>query len=337
MHEILARVIRGDGPESFHFGAIAVVDISGNLTHFAGDPETFTFTRSSAKPFQLIPLLTSGAAAHFGFSRKQLAIMCGSHTGTLDHVATTRSNLALAGLSENDLKCGVHAPLYYRVEDRLPREGETFSPAQHNCSGKHSGFLALAKFLGDNPADYLERNSRAQQLVLHAVSDMYGVLPEDIKLGTDGCSAPNFGMPLIHTAQAFAKLATENHQDPSIRAVLKEIRAAMQEFPEMVSGPGRFDLAVAKTFPGNVVNKVGAEAIEGLGFSEPPLGIAVKILDGNQRALYPVVIETLRQLKLLDGADMSFLKTFDRPEVYNYRSIRTGEIVAEFTLKKADA
>jgi hypothetical protein len=31
------------------------------------------------------------------------------------------------------------------------------------------------------------------------------------------------------------------------------------------------------------------------------------------------------------------LKTFDRPEVYNYRSIRTGEIVAEFTLKKADA
>lgn len=335
MHEIVANVYRGEGLESAHHGTIAVMDTHGRLTHYVGDVEFRTQARSEAKPFQQIPLLRTGAADHFGFSDKQLAVMCGSHTGTPEHLKVVTSNLAAAGLDESNLLCGIHPPLHYTVENRLPRAGETFSPLQHNCSGKHSGFLALARFLQEDVSRYLDPGSKTQQLVLDAVSEMYAYPRDQITIGIDGCSAPVFGMPLKQAAIAFARLANGIAKDDKTRHVLRRIKTAMTTYPEMVSGPGRFDLALARTFPGNVVNKVGAEGIEGIGFSDPPLGIAVKILDGNPRALYPVVMEVLRQLGLLEGVDLTHLQPFINPDVTNWRKLIVGRIVADFELKKA--
>jgi len=334
MHEIVANVYRGEGLESVHHGAVAVMDTGGNLTHYVGEVDFRTQARSEAKPFQAIPLLRTGAADRYGFSDRQLAVMCGSHTGTPEHVGVVASNLAAAGNDESNLMCGTHPPLYYVVENKLPREGEMFSPLQHNCSGKHSGFLALARFLGEDVSRYLDPDSRTQQLVLDAISEMYDYPRDQITIGIDGCSAPVFGMPLKQAAIAFARLANGVAKDEKTRAVLHRIKKAMTTYPEMVSGPGRFDLALAKTFPGNVVNKVGAEGIEGIGFSDPPIGIAVKILDGNARALYPVVVEVLKQLGLLDGVDMTHLEPFAHPEVTNWRKLIVGRIVADFELKK---
>lgn len=333
MHEIVARVYRGEGLESVHHGAIAVVNARGEMTHFVGDPEFSTQARSEAKPFQLIPLLRTGAADHFGFDDRQLAIMCGSHTGTGEHVEVVKSNLAVADFDHSDLKCGTHPPISYQIEKRLPREGEEFSPLQHNCSGKHSGFLALTRFLGDDPAEYLNPKSRTQQLVLEAVSESYAYPREKITIGIDGCSAPVFGMPLKQAAVAFARLAGSESADGELAAVLKRVKKAMTAYPELVSGPGRFDLALARTFSGNVVNKIGAEGIEGIGFANPGIGIAVKILDGNVRALYPVVIEVLRQLGLLENVDMAHLEPFAHPEVHNWRNLVVGRITTDFELK----
>jgi len=334
MHEIVVKVYRGKGLESVHHGAIAVVNTKGELTHYVGEPEFSTQARSEAKPFQAIPLLRTGAADQFGFSDRQLAIMCGSHTGTPEHVAVVKSNLAAAGLDESHLQCGTHPPLYYTVDNILPKEGEQFSPLQHNCSGKHSGFLALTRYLKEDVGRYLDPQSRTQQLVLDAVSELYGYPREKITIGIDGCSAPVFGMPLMRAAVAFVRLANQVSNDPQTRKILGRIKAAMTTYPEMVSGPGRFDLALTRTFPGNVVNKVGAEAIEGIGLADPPLGIAVKILDGSPRALYPVVIEVLRQLGLLDKVDMTHLEPFADPVLKNYRGLVVGQIVTDFELKK---
>jgi L-asparaginase II len=335
MDNIVVRVYRGEGLESVHHGSVAVVDSRGKLTHYVGDPEFPTQARSEAKPFQLIPLLRTGAADHFGFSDRQLAIMCGSHTGTEEHVEVVKTNLAAADLDENHLKCGTHPPIHYLIDKKLPREGEEFSQLQHNCSGKHSGFLALTRFLGEDPDTYIDPNGKTQQLVFDAISEMYDYPRDKITIGIDGCSAPVFGMPIKQAAIAFVRLANQIADDPKLKAILKRIKTAMTTYPEMVSGPGRFDLALAQTFPGNVVNKIGAEAVEGIGFSDPPIGIAVKILDGNVRALYPTVIEVLRQLKLLDGVDTAHLKPFMNPEIKNWRGLVAGRIVTDFELKKA--
>jgi L-asparaginase II len=255
--EIVAKVYRGEREESVHFGAVVVVDINGRLMHYVGDPDFFTYTRSAAKPFQIIPLIRSGAADSFGFSDKQLAVMCGSHSGTDDHAQTVRANLALAGNDESHLRCGTHPPIHYTTENRLPLADDKFMPAQHNCSGKHSGFLALARFLGDDPQKYLEPSSNTQRMVLDAVAETHRYSKEKIKIGIDGCSAPNFGMPLRQTACAFAGLANLVSENPATRLALERVRRVMMAHPEMVSGDGRFDLALARTFPGRVVKGRG--------------------------------------------------------------------------------
>jgi len=336
MPETVARVYRGNREESVHYGSIAVLDKHGKLTHYLGDPEFFTFVRSSSKPFQLIPLVESGAADHFKFTPKQLSVMCGSHTGTDHHRTTVIANLEVAGNSADNLKCGCHVPIFMTLKAVFPTAGEERDPLRHNCSGKHSGFLALAKFLGEDVETYLDLDSKVQKMVLKRVSDLYEYPEDMIELGVDGCSAPNFGLPLKYTAIAFRRLAMAEGKDERESKVLARIRDAMMEYPEMVSGEGRFDLALMNSFPGNVVCKVGAESIEGIGFKNEQIGIAVKIHDGNQRALYPVCIEVLRQLGIIDDPlKYEHLAPFYKAEIINYRKILTGRVSPEFTLKKA--
>ena len=335
MADLVAKVYRGEREESVHYGSIAVVDKNGKLTHYVGDPEFFTFVRSSSKPFQLIPLIKSGAADHFKFNDQQLAIMCGSHIGTDSHRAVTFANLAAAGNKPEDLKCGTHLPIHMMMSGEFPKHFEHMDPLRHNCSGKHSGFLALSRFLGEDVGHYLDPKSKTQQMVLEAIAGIYECPAEDIIIAIDGCSAPNFGMPLIHTAAAFMKLANTKGKNWEESEVLKRIKNAMTAHPVMFSGEGRFDLALMRSFPNNVICKVGAEAIQGIGFADPPIGIAVKIHDGNPRALYPVCLEVLSQLGIVkDKGALDNLKPFYKTGIRNTRDILTGYVEAEFSLIK---
>lgn len=336
MATILAKVLRGEREESVHYGSVAVVDGKGQLTHYAGDPEFFTFVRSSAKPFQLMPLIQTGAADKFGFSQKQLSIMCGSHIGTDHHREVVQANLDAAGNKPDDLQCGTHLPIYMIMSGEYPEHDEHKDVLRHNCSGKHSGFLALARFLGDDVAEYLNPESKTQQLILDTIARVYEYPKEKITIGVDGCSAPNFGMPLIHGAIAFMKLANTRGWDDEESAIMTRIKDAMTEYPEMFSGEGRFDLALMRSFPNNIITKGGAEAYQGIGFSDPQIGIAIKIEDGNARGLFPVCIEVLCQLGLIDDPEKNeHLRKFYRAEIYNTSNRLTGRVKAEFDLIKA--
>jgi len=331
--EIAAVVYRGKMIEAIHYASVAVVNERGELTHYLGDPDFTTMTRSCIKPFQLRPLVESGAADHFGFDNRQLAIMCGSHNGTDLHREAVMSNLSLAGNEPEHLLCGAHWPIGMEATRKFPQGGEEVDPVRHNCSGKHSGFLALARFLKENPDQYLNPQSETQKRVLSAVAGFceYPVAKKDI--GVDGCSAPNFPLSLRAVAHGFVKLATEQAVSDDGRVVTRRIKQSMLEHPEMVSGQGRFDLQLSNAYPGRLICKVGAEAIEGIALDDPPVGIAVKIHDGNWRALWPVCVEVLRQLGY-NAVHESELRAFVRPEVRNVRNLVTGHIVPEFELHK---
>ncbi|HOP07315.1 MAG TPA: asparaginase [candidate division Zixibacteria bacterium] len=335
LFEIAARVFRGDGIEAVHCASIAVVDERGNLTHYLGDPEFVTMTRSCIKPFQLMPLVASGAATYFDFDLRQLAIMAGSHNGTDEHREVVLTNLARAGNGPEHLQCGCHWPIGMEERRIWPTHGEDKDPVRHNCSGKHSGFLAMARYLKADVAQYLRPESPVQQRVLTTVSRYCGFPLDRMTIGVDGCSAPNFPLSLLSFARGFMKLAAGRGSDDVPATAAETIREAMMTYPEMVSGEGRFDLSLARAFPNRLICKSGAEAIEGIGLMDPPVGIAVKIQDGNCRALWPVCVEVLRQLGYIKHVDNdSPLARFERPEIRNVRDFVTGQIVPDFQLRK---
>lgn len=328
------RVLRGAGVDALHCAVIAVVGGSSELTHAWGDPQQTFFARSSIKPLQAAPLVEAGGLARFGFDSEALALCASSHNGSDRHRAIALGMLQKQGLDASALQCGAAWPAQLKLFDRYPEHGEDRDPLRHNCSGKHSGFLALAQLLGQPIAEYLDPDGPAQRAVRQSVAAACEVEPQSLLLGIDGCSAPNFALSLSSMAVGFKNLATATAATAG-GAALVQIRDAMLAHPLLVSGERRLDYDLSLAFPGRAVAKGGAEGIQLLAFAEPALGIAIKILDGAARALGPVVVETLKQLGLLDDLSrFPSLQRHERPSVTNARGLITGEIRAEFELER---
>jgi len=321
-HVPLAVVTRGGHVESVHWGSVAVVDASGRLVDGAGDPEASTFTRSALKPLQALPFVRDGGAAHFGFSEAQVALLCASHSGEPMHIDGVADMLARAGNTVADLGCGSHAPAHYEARGEVPPR-PPYSPLSHNCSGKHAGMLAACSLHGHDKRDYLAFDHPVQRAIRSAVAELCGVAEDDLAGGIDGCSAPNYAMPLAALAFAYARLAVAG---PRERAVAG-LRDAMLAHPTMVSGTGRSDEAIMCA-GGGFLAKVGAEGVQALGATRQGLGIAVKIADGGRRALMPVVVAVLEQLRLIDDASRAALAGLAQPVMANFRGMATGHVAA---------
>lgn len=327
-----ARVHRGQGVDAVHTAAIAVVDGASRLTHALGDPEQVFFARSSIKPFQALPLVEAAGLERFGFGSEQLALCVASHNGSDRHRAVVSGMLESLGLEPRVLQCGAALPLELRLFGKYPTQGEDQDPLRHNCSGKHCGFLALAKLLGQPVETYLDPAQPVQRAVRQAVADACEIAVDSLVVGTDGCSAPNFALPLRHLAIGMKNLALASGNS-GVGAARATVRQAMLEHPLLVSGQRRLDHDLAQAFPNRVLAKGGAEAVLLLAFAEPELGIAIKVLDGSPRALGPILVECLKQLGLIDVMSrFPTLQRYEVPSVNNARKLKTGEIRAEFQL-----
>lgn len=332
-----ARVYRGVTVEAEHRADVAVVDADGNLTHYLGNPEAVYMTRSSLKPFQALPLILSGGFDRFGFDRRHLAVMCASHSGTDEHVSVVCEALAKAGNSPDDLRCGAGWPLYFQFEGMHPPvKDDQFGSLRSDCSGKHAGFLALARHLGEPTADYLNPDSRAQQMIRQTVARACEYPAERMALGIDGCSAPNFSLPVKQLAVGFKNLALARSADEALRDALGRVFDAMTGEPYLVAGRNRFCYDFMRSLPGRGVTKLGAESIQGLGLTDPKIGIAVKVTDGAIRALGPICLRVLRELGIITRLDrLPYLQPYETPVVRNARGTETGRIVVDFALRKA--
>lgn len=337
----LVELTRGPIVESTHYGALVVCETAGNVIFSRGDPSTVAFLRSSSKPFQALPLVERGGMEHFGLTEEELAVMCASHHGTDYHVRVVSSLQRKVGVSAEDLLCGVHTPADSATANRMLLNHEENTPLRHNCSGKHSGMLAQACLGGFTAADYINPAHPVQQIILQTFSEMTGVPVKDILLGTDGCSAPVFAIPLVNAAHAFALLADPSNLPEPRRSALRRIFAAMTTYPNMVAGPTGFDTALMTVGKGKILSKGGAEGYQALallpgacGEGSPAYGITLKIADGDQskpeRARPVAAIEILRRLGALDDNQVKALSSFAARPLYNWRHIEIGEIRPAF-------
>jgi L-asparaginase II len=334
-HVPLATVTRGGTVESVHSGSVAVVDRHGRLLYGAGDPASLTFTRSALKPLQALPFVAGGGVERFGYSVPQVALLCASHSGEPRHVEAVADMLARAGNGVDDLQCGTQVPGYFELTgERAPPP--PYSPLAHNCSGKHSGMLAYCTQCGLPKQDYLAPGHPLQQAIRRAVARFAEVPDERLASGIDGCSAPNYAMPLSNLALAFAKLAAQE-VDVDYGTAPRTLARAMVAHPEMVSGERRNDLALMRAGRGDWVTKIGAEGVQAVGIASRGWGIAIKVADGAARGLHPATVAVLEQLELVDAAARSELAGWGRPDVRNYRGTVTGDIRGVVVLDKFDA
>src|SRR6185437_8560881 len=288
---VLVEITRGPLVESVHRGAVAVADAQGRLRLAVGDTEAAIFPRSALKPIQAVPLIESGAAARFGLSDEEVALACASHSGEPQHTTRIAAWLQRIGCSVTDLACGPHRPVHEATANAMILRGERWTPLHNNCSGKHTGFMTLARGLGENPAGYQQLEHPVQQAVettLKEMAGLHGALPH----GIDGCTVPNFALPLAALARAMAAFADPADLPPSRAQACARIVAAMTAYPELVAGTGRSCTLLMRQSP-NIAVKTGAEGVYVAILPSLGLGVALKVDDGTTRAAEAAIAAVL--------------------------------------------
>jgi L-asparaginase II len=333
---ILVELRRGDHPESFHRGAVAIVDADGAVHTAVGDIDRPVFPRSAVKLLQALPLVASGAADHFGLTDGELALACASHGGEPAHIETARSMLAKAGLDAGALECGAHWPSREPVQRAMAAAGQTPSALHNNCSGKHAGFLCLGCLLaahrGENARafvrGYVQRDHPVMREVTAALQAATGFDPATAPWGTDGCSIPTCGMPLRALALGFARAATGQGLSREHAQAAARLRRAVAASPFMVAGSERFDTRVMQRLGERVCCKVGAEGVYCAALPGPGLGVAIKIDDGAARAAEVIMAAVIDAFVRLDDGERDFVRSLADLPLTNWNGTTVGRLRA---------
>lgn len=269
MDPILVEVMRGDLTEARH-RVHAVAVRGGEVVVSAGDPMLVTHLRSAAKPLQAVPVVR----ARPDLDEQEIAIACASHLARPEQLAAVRSLLAKADATEDDLELGPEP-----------------TKLEHNCSGKHAGFIALCRAEGWPVEGYRLPEHACHRMVLDEISVAAMVDPDGIPTGVDGCGVATFALPLARMALAFSRLASSDNA--------AKVVEAMRAHPDLIRGPGAPDTELMRAQPGWIA-KVGAEGLL-CAASPDGLGVALKVEDGSGRAVRSGLAAFLRRLGLEPG------------------------------------
>jgi L-asparaginase II len=294
MH-VLAEVERSGFVESCHLGAVVVTDADGAVQAAVGNPAMPIYLRSCAKPLQALAVRGLDVERQLGLDSLALAGAAGSHSGEAEHVASVRKVLAAAGLDERALRCPPARPSNAAAR----REAAAPAAIYHNCSGKHAYMLAGTVARGWDPDRYTAPEHPVQAVVSDTVADFAGVPIEHV--GVDGCGVPVHAMPLQGMATAYARLGTRAAAGEEGPAALI---AALRRHPVMIAGTGELDTVLLEVTGGRVVSKAGAEGATAALNLATGQGLAVKVVDGAQRARGPALVAALQALGWLDDHEL---------------------------------
>ena len=328
----LIQLSRGGQPECLHYGCIAVVGHDGSIAASSGNPHWKAFTRSTLKALQALPFVEAGGPKQLGYTVAENAMLCASHNGEDMHVQAAESMLAKAHLGRGALRCGCHVPGLFTLLEQLPPADLQFDERHNNCSGKHAGFLGYCTLHGLDLETYLNLDHPLQQAIARDVARVAGMDVQDLGVGIDGCSAPNFSMPLSKLAYSYARLASGG-QDAEFGDSFALLSEAMTTHPEMVSGTGRNDLAFTHIGGGDWVTKIGADGVQVIASKSRRQALAIKIADGNKAALYAATVSALQQLGWADAAQLQALEPWRNAKLTNARGLTVGDRQAIFQLE----
>jgi len=295
MDPISVAVHRGPFVESVHV-VHAVAVQNGAVVAEAGDPAFLTSLRSSAKPFQALPLVRS----RDDLDDEDIAIASASHRAEPEQIEAVRRLLAKAPATEDDLEVG--------LQERRPPQ-----PIFHNCSGKHAGMLATCRARGWQTEGYRLAGHPLQDEILAEIANAADLEPAELETAVDGCGVVCFALPLERVAFMFSRLETREGGG--------QVAAAMRGHPQLIGGAGQPDTELMRALPGWIA-KGGAEALF-CAAGPDGLGIALKTEDGGYRALRPAIAAFLARM----GHELD--SPFAQVRVMNSRTEVVGELIAE--------
>lgn len=323
---VLTERYRNNTLESFHRGAVCILNTDNEIIFSTGNPNQVVFPRSALKFIQQIPLIEEKVHQSLGLSEEEAAITCGSHNGEEFHCEKVRSILGKAGLNEELLQCGAQPPTLKEDRNELYRTGKKPLPVHNNCSGKHAGFLALSSHLGHSVENYIDKEHPVQQRIRSVVADMHEFPENKMDTGLDGCSAPIFSMPLFNMTLGFKNLLfPESNQNPARKAACEYLSKIIPANPYLIAGKNRYCTDLMQAAKGRIIAKTGADGIFILACPEQKWVAGVKIDDGTMGPQYAVAQEIVNKTGILSKDAMNALDDYRKKDIKTWSGKISGQ------------
>lgn len=330
-YKALVEEYRGGVLENVHLGVLCGVSDKGEVIHSVGSPDHVTFLRSAAKPFQAIPVMKHSIAEKFELTAVEAAMFAASHRGETYHMEALESILRKTGIHEDEILCCPTYPLNDEPKFACMREGKSARKLYHNCSGKHTGIIALARELGYRTDNYWELTHPVQQDILHTLAYMADYPVENIQLGVDGCGFPIFALPLKHLAIAYLKLACPDLiGDEVTRDAVARMVSYMHASPESIASHNFICTELLRDK--NIVAKGGAKGVYCFSLVRERVAFALKVIDGSETPWPIIVASILEQIGYENKQTIDRLYTVVSKEIKNDNHVLVGERKAAFTL-----
>lgn len=303
----LALLTRSGLVESRHLGRAVVVEPSGSIAAGYGGIDDLIYPRSTLKPLQAAAMLAADAP----IAGVQIGLATASHVGQADQLEVVRSILSDGQLHETDLQCPPSWP--GDIDARVVWSGEGGEPSRlcMNCSGKHATMLRTCQAQGWPLESYLELDHPLQRHIRDVIESATGTTVSHS--GVDGCGAPLHALPLTALARGiqWAVMSAPSNNDV-YRASAARVVEAVRRDPWTVHGHGQTNTVVLERL--GTFAKGGAE---GVMVMVAPTGhaVALKILDGSERAATAVALELLVAHSALDQQKVSEIRAITDPPV----------------------
>lgn len=323
-NNLLLQIKRANLIEKTHFGFICIVNKNEKIISQVGNSKTPFFLRSCAKPFQALPIIKSGTYEKFNFNLQELAIFCASHVASDEHLKIVKNIFNKINLTEENLKCGIHAPFDKETKNYLFKNNLKPSQIHNNCSGKHAGMLAVCLNNKWDINSYTNPDHPLQEEILTIIQKYCNV--KKIEHAIDSCSLPTYGMPLYKMGAGFLKLFLSDEA--------KLIKQAFIKNPVLIGGKEKLDSLIMQASQGRLIAKLGAEGCIIIINLEEEKALVIKILDGDMSARSIVSIEALKQLGWLVEKDLknARLQKISNLEIKDFNNNSAGEINPVFKL-----
>lgn len=316
---ILVEVMRGTMAESWHRGAIVVVDANGKILHSWGNTLQSVYPHSSIKPIQALSLIESGTYDAYNLGLKEIALACASHTAEEIHTNGVQDWMDKVDVALSAFECGAHAPLDKKTRQNLFNENRKPEPIHNTCSGKHMGFITTAKHLGQEIKGYTQRIHPVQQRTEKILSELCDYDLSNEHSGIDGCGIPVVSMPLFNLALGMARFSSPDHLPSQRTQASSLVIQAMREHPFLVGGHEKMCSKIMDLCP-NIILKDGNEGLYTASLLDKKIGIALKIDDGSLKAADVAMVNLIHKLGYLTKD----LENHLSPEIRNFTKTLIG-------------
>ena len=311
--------------ESFHRGAIAIVDASGRSIAGIGDVDRAICPRSALKPLQALAFLESGALDEFDLGPQEVALSAASHNGEPIHVQAVANWLKKIDCTIDQLECGPPSPGNEPGAHNGADQGREVSALHNCCSGKHVGFMSLARVMGVDVTGYTDESHPVQKRVAAIVSEMVGFDVTTARVGADGCAAPNYAIPLKAMAHGLARMARTESLVPLRASAVTTLLSAVGAHPVLLAGNGQPSTILIENLTSGGLVKSGVEGVYGAILPGLDVGIAVKVDDGADRAATMIMANVLVRLGALDRGSKQ-VEDLVAPKITNTTGATVGRI-----------